>query len=254
MGAPDAIDEPPIIMKYAYIKILFLTHEKKFRNRPILRKSLRGSSELQDIYDVALYYVNTRFNTRRPRHFKWQHTSEQGTIDDVFQLYPFKYDIVSPDPATQNDPRKKENPVDTKLTDNVIVVAHHYNSFQEGREWAGARADDDTEGIRVVVDFSSVTTLSGKGEALFSTHPWGEMQKGISGVKVPVSVELVSSRIFTAACNNASKDDVLRIWWKINWDNLSLWQAFSEVQPSSAEGGDRHIPTIPTDRLRISRI
>jgi hypothetical protein len=244
MGTNGKSGLAPIILKYAYIKILFLTHQKKFEKKPILQKILRGSSKLEDIYDAGLYYVNTRFNADRPRNFKWQFTSEQGTVDDVFQLYPFQYNLVSRDPATHNDPRRKENPVDTKLTDNVIVVAHHYNAFQEGLtgEWAGARADDDTEGMRIVIDFSSVSTLPGKEDLLFKVQPWAEMAKAL--VTEPVQVERLSNRIFTASYNNASRDDVLKIRWSINWDNLALWQAFSEVKELGGQSG-RVMPEIP---------
>jgi hypothetical protein len=249
MDAVEKQNSAPIILKYAFIKILFLTDQKKFKNEPVLRKPLRGSSEKVAIYDAGLYYVTTRFNLYRPRHFKWQFTSEQGAVDDVFQLYPFNINLVSGDPATHNDPRRKENPVDTKLTDHVIVVAHLYNAFQEGPagEWAGARADDDTEGIRLVMDFSSVTTLPGKEDLLFKSEPWAEIEKAFTHIREPVQVDRINNRIFTASYNNASKDDVLKIRWSMNWDNLAMWQAFSEVKQVGGEEG-RIQPLIHTQQ------
>lgn len=238
-------EDAPIIMKYAYVKILFLTDKEKFNEQPILRKVLRGSTDSQDIYDAGVFYVNTRFNTNKPRHFKWEFTSEQGTVDDVFQLYPFKYNIRSNEPGSENDPRRRTNPVDTKLTDGVIVIAHHYNAFQKDKEWAGIRADDDSQGIRIVVDFSSIATLPDKDQ-LFETEPWGEMEKALTGVKEPLQVERIGTRIFSISYNNATKDDVLKLWWKINWNNLVLWQAFSEVKKVNGDKG-RVIPrVIPT--------
>jgi hypothetical protein len=221
-----------IINKTAYIKILFLTDgeildDNNFRGTPVMMRTIRNSRNIVPIFDTALYYVFTKFNNNeRPRHFEWIFTSEDGKIDDAMQIYPFDPNLSSADPGKDSNEKLRAKKVDTAITDNIVTIAHWYNAFRKNKEWAGARADDDTSEMRVVVDFTSVITAPGKENSLFRKKPEGFFVDGSNGVQKPMPVtEYNNGRIFsTHLAEHSSKDDVLKLVWETNWENLGKWQ------------------------------
>lgn len=238
----------PVEVKSAYVKMLFLVNgtlgedNKSYVGTPVMMRSIRNSPTPVPVFDTALYYTFTKFNTAyRPRHFEWVFTSQDGKIDDAMQIFPFDPIINASGDGTERDEKLQKKKIDPKKTDNVVTVAHWYNAFREGAEWAGARADDDTSEIRLTVDFTSVITALGKENLLFKDKPRGFIVDGLDKSKTPVAAaEYSNGRVFSVSGRDLSKDDVLRLEWKLHWENLGEWMGMyhnKKFTPSKKDTG-----------------
>jgi hypothetical protein len=213
----------PIKSKIAYAKILYLSD--KTRNKPLLKKQIRGSTDEESIYDSAIYYVWTKLNKISTEKYNLKFTSTKGKVDDILQLHPFDPNskFHDPDPSAKYMHQIWEVPIDpTDLTsENVVVVAHYYNGFQkDGGEWAGVRTDQNTEELRLTVDFVSLLTKQGKENDLFEQKPTAYLVNE-KNIENQVDLDFEDKRKFSVKQNSVKKGQVLKLVWKIKWDNIA---------------------------------
>jgi hypothetical protein len=227
----------PIKSKSAYLKILFLKDREKYEGKPVYYRPIRGSNRLEAIYDSAVFYFFTLYGLDKPDYYKWEFTSSEGTIDDVFQLYPFDASKYDADPSRKDNLRVWDRIIIPK-TDGVVVVAHHYNAFQrEKGEWAGARAERNISELRLVIDFSSVITIPDKDAFLFKRKPIASLTNPIEKTTKDLVLEYDSGRIFSVVAHDVKEGSVLKYTWQLNWDNLGLWQGSTgeeDITPTSS--------------------
>ena len=217
--------DTPIKSKSAYLKILFLKDMEKYKDQPVFYRPIRGSDQQVPVYDFAVFYFFTMYGYNKPQRYTWKFTSTDGKIDDVFQLYPFDTMKFDADPSIKNNLRQWEKIIIPR-TDGVVVIAHYYNAFQRDRgEWAGTRAEKDISELRLVVDFSSVITTPGKESLLFRDKPAGFLVDSIEQISKGLRLDYDTGRIFSVSANNVPEGAVLQLNWKLNWENLALWQA-----------------------------
>lgn len=223
----------PIVVKLLYIKLIFLIDREKHKDNPVFRRQLRRSGEEFPVYDASIFYQFTQFASNKPPDHEWRFTSSRGQVD-ALQLHPFDSTTAVSDPAKRTIHKSVEGYL-KPTPDSLLVVCHNYNGFQrEDGEWAGVRAANDTGLLRLVIDFSSVMTVT--GNELFSELPssyWvHELQRDPNNsskkLKTPLEFEYNDGRVFSVAQTDVPKKDVILIRYKMNWDCLVNWQGYYE--------------------------
>lgn len=222
----------PIIVKLLHIKFIFITDSTKKDAKPIYRRTIRRSGEEFDVYDSSIFYQFTRFSDEhRPRKHVWRFTSSSGQVD-ALQLNPFMPTTFDPDQAKKNIHNSVEGFL-KPTPDTLLVTSHNYNGFQKpDGEWAGVRAANDTELLRLIVDFSSI--MLEKGEDLFKEKPiayWVHRtinEKGYAVKKTQeIEFEFNENRVYGVAKQFVEEGDVIKIEYKLNWDALINWQGYT---------------------------
>jgi hypothetical protein len=198
----------PIKCQTRYMKLLYL--RDKSINNPILMKRI-DSDQLEPVYDSALCFVFTSYDTTASRNDLTFTTS--GKIDKLLRIYP---NVDSTIGASAISKRVSMN----TTNDNVVLyVAQYYNAFQKGNEWVAAHATDNAAEFRLVMDFSSIETTS---KELFQTReepkaysikPNGETEKSLT-------FESDIEKVFSVFEKNVPKKHTLKMTWRINWENL----------------------------------
>lgn len=232
---PSVNPETPVVAKNLYINLIFLIDKEKHRGKPVFKRKLRRSGEEFPIYDAALYYQFTQFSSHKPPYHEWKFTSSEGQVD-ALQLHPFDPTVSDPDPAKKTIHKSVEGYL-RPTPETLLVVCHYYNAFQKNKgEWAGMRASNDTKLLRLVVDFSSIMTT--EGADLFLEAPiayWRhrthiDPQAGHRSSKVedtPLEFDFTDGRVFSASKTNVLKNEAIVLKYKMNWDGLLTWQAYS---------------------------
>jgi len=218
-------DNSKITAKILYIKLLFIVDKEK--NKPVFKRMLRRSGEEFPIYDSSVFYQFTQFGPNKPDVHEWKFTSSKGQVE-AMQIYPFDSATFLADPAK----RKIHNLADgaTKL-DNInslLVVCHNYNGFQKGEdgEWAGVRAANTTDLLRLIVDFSSVTTIP--NEKLFLTEPKAYHEEYFKKTTTEIPSDFNDGKIIVISKKNVAVRDVIKIEYKMNWNGLATLHSFDQ--------------------------
>lgn len=229
---------PLVKIKVTYIRFLLLADKEN--EIPVIRKSLRGSKMPTPIYDAAAYQIFTSFNNK-PESYEWQFSSTEGQVDDVLQLYPFDSFTFNANPV--NNPGDWWHSIDNPATNEVLFHVHLYNSFQKGLENAFTVAEQRTQELRLTADFSAIITKPGKEHSLFIDQPKAFFKKR-KELSKEVLIDYKTERIFSAVIKDVSHRDSLFLEWKINWDNLAIWQgSYSDHVDGRVEY--RNPPTLP---------
>jgi hypothetical protein len=206
MNETNSSERNVIKAQTRYFKLLFLQDRENSNNKEVLKRRTRKGIE-KGIFDSAICYVYTSYYTARRNDLRFRST---GDVDDVFLVYPDVRSCIK---------CKEEAEIEVSMNDiacnDVVVVAQYYNAFQKGNESAAARADDCTHNLRLIVDFSSIVTARGKENQLFMNEPKANSEE---------HVRSIGGRVFSVEKENVRRDDVLRLEWNINWDNLAVWK------------------------------
>lgn len=215
-----------ITNKVLYIKMVSLIDQSKNEDRPLMYRKVPRLGKKIPVYDEAIFIQFTKFGTKKDSKHQWRFTSAKGVVD-ALQIFPFAPPTENPDPSDKYNDKSIQKIISTKSTDNLVVIDHHFNGFQKGEsgEWAGVRADNDTDELRLVIDFSSIKTLNEMD--LFVEKPKGTIRQTKNSEKeselnsIPIPNDFSTDRLFSFVKNNVTMGDVLFVKWKINWDNLS---------------------------------
>lgn len=222
----------PVATKLLHIKFIFITDSTAAGAKPAYRRKLRRSGEEFDVYDSSIFYQYTQFSAdHRPRDYQWEFTSSHGEVD-ALQLQPFMPSTFDPDPARRSMHASVEGYL-RPTPDSLLVVCHNYNGFQKpDGEWAGIRASDDTELLRLIVDFSSI--MVEENARLFVEEPaayWVHLAVNAKGHTVEqnekLDFEFAENSVYSVARRQVEKKDVLKIIYKLNWDALINWQGYT---------------------------
>lgn len=222
--------------KATYIKLIFLVDKKTHPNEPIFyRKLYRSEGKPEPIYDSAMFYTISEFAEKKPPRYVVKSTSSEGMVEQL-QLHPFSAVGKFADPAENSDLRKSEVDISDYST-CTAVITHDFNGFQRGEgEWAGARADEDTSELRLVVDFSSIPTKPEKQNELFEKEPiayWVHVDGNGNRIETEIDMNYRRGNVFSISQKNVSKNDIVKMKWQMAWDNLLTWHSKSngtEVQ------------------------
>ena len=216
-----------------YIKIVFLIDREKHEKNPVFERKLRRSEEGFPVYDSSIFFQFTQFSPEKPREHRWRFTSTEGQVD-AMQLHPFNLTTAHADPAKRTMADSVEG-ILRPTPDSLVVVCHNYNGFQRERgEWAGVRAANFTKCLRLVIDFSSVMTIT--GEELFSELPsayWvHELEQDPNDtsklLETPLTFEYNDGRVFSVSQTDVPTMDIIKIKYKMNWESLVNWQGYYE--------------------------
>ena len=222
----DSVSKGKVTSKVLYIKIISLIDRSKNEDRPLMYRDIQQTGEKIPVYDEALFVQFTKLGPNKDPKHQWKFTSAKGAVD-AFQIFPFARPVESPDPSEKYDAKSMQKIISTDQTDDLVVVDHHFNGFQRGEagEWAGVRADNDTDELRIVIDFSSIRTLTDND--LFAEKPSGHLRRAENSKEQSdldtssIPVEYSTDRLFSFVQNNVNMGDVLSVKWKLDWDNLS---------------------------------
>lgn len=230
-----ADDDSKILAKILYIKLLFLVDKEK--HKPVFKRTLRRSGEEFPIYDSSIFYQSTQFGPNKAKYHDWKFTSSRGQVD-AMQIHPLSLDTFSADPAKKTIHGSVEGSLKLDDTDNLLVVCHNYNGFQrEDGEWAGVRAANDTDLLRLIVDFSSVTTIP--NTELFLTKPVAYHREFFEKKETEIPIEFKDDKIFFISKENVPARDVILIKYEMNWDALATLHSFDD--------DTQYVPEVPID-------
>jgi hypothetical protein len=203
---------PLVKSKETYVKLQFLTPKKN--KIPAFEGRIRGSRV--PVYDCGVYHISTYFNSK-PQTYTWHFYCKEGQVDNVMQLSPFKKNVEN---VYEDDSINHWTCMVREPTANTVVfVVNHYNSFQHGNkgeyEYAATKAEQDTEELKLAVDFSSILTNHDQQNSLFSSPP-----KAFKNFTEPLPKDNTEvsndGRIFSAVIHNARENEKLRISWNID--------------------------------------
>jgi hypothetical protein len=155
-------------------------------------------------------------------------------LNDILLLHPFDVNIFDRDKKIEIINLDKED-IQCNNTDAIVLITRRYNAMQKGeptiqkiaggttlkydtREWTAVSADENTEEINLVVDFSSIT-IKNENEGLFLEEPIASF-KNDNGEDKKESFKYKYDKVFALCKNDLKKGEILKIDWKINWKNL----------------------------------
>ena len=223
----------PIKNKSLYIEINLLANRKS--NKPICQKYF--DKKLHSIFDLTIYYTSITFNDSAYTDRKWKMPSMyyEG-LNEIFLLQPFDLNFFDPDQICHVYDRD-QRVIFCRDTNTLVLVTHYYNGMQKGetttqrtgagitisektREWGAVSADENTELVNLIVDFSSVPIKDEK-EGLFLKRPSAYLQIDQESEDKPIDFTMQSDRFYALSKKNIKKGEILKIKWNVNWENLT---------------------------------
>ena len=189
--------------KVLYVKVTYLGERKPgaapFYQRIVDR--LEGEDRVVGVYDEAVYYTLEIFPDKKKPDARTDRS--RGVVDPrmVIPLQnPLKYSDKDAALVTQAAQMEVSEECDTLLT-----VSHFENGLQGSEQDFATRIAEDAEYARLVVDFSSIPDAP--RFVIPKTAYWITAAGGQQEVKIVSFGE----GMFMASCENAKKDDLLKL-------------------------------------------
>jgi len=152
--------------------------------------------------------------------------------DFEFEEYPEDNDRILGEPGEIGNLEIKRTDIDLGDHHASSIVTQHYNGFQRGMkgEWAGVKANEDTDELRLVIDFSTVLTKNETDE-LFEIKPTGFIARNLKGytgaVRKKLNLEFAHDNIFAVSKTKVRRNDYIGLRWRLKWENLLTWKSFA---------------------------
>ena len=231
-----------IKIKTLYVKLSFIIDRENPESKPVFKRVLHrledDKKEEFDVFDSSTYHAFTQYNDNiaKDEVVKWEFTSKRGQVD-ALQLYPFDADTYKADPAKRAALGRADGKLLLGDASSLLVTGYFYNGFQRiDGEWAGVRANENADFLRLTVDFSSVLTK--KNQKLFLQEPIATWNQEVKKQKDVIPMDLNQGRIYSAFVENPLEGDTIIFNYKMNWD--SLFTSFEAHAGDSTE-----IPLVP---------
>ena len=191
--------------KVLYIKVLCLSDRRSaatpFYQRTVPR--MDGAAQQVPVFDEAVYYTLKLFPDDRPVSREQDHST--GIVDPRVVI---PWDINSDQNRDTLGATPQLAQMETSTpTDTMLSVSHFLNGMQSRDQKFCTYADEDTESLRLVVDFSSVAHAVDFIKVK-PAHLWVKNQVVQTD---NVSYEDCGRGIYMAHCRDAQQGSTLRM-------------------------------------------